>query len=169
MAFNSVTITPTLDTSEYVDGDVLFAGTELKMPHRNCKLLSVQAVWDDTQAASEHVGLYFFAENNTALGSLNAVPDITAAQIHANVFLGYTIMANSPNSEEELTNISILNTGGFIGDIQTETSANPPIVLVAGKGGASSPTSIFVQGILERSGGITCTATALKMIFHFEY
>ena len=65
MGFNSVTITPTLDTSAYADGDVLFAGTELKMPHRNCKLLSVQAVWDDTEAASEHVGLYFFAENNT--------------------------------------------------------------------------------------------------------
>ena len=168
MPFNSVTITPTLDTSAYADGDVLFAGTELKMPHRNCKLLSVQAVWDDTEATSEHVGLYFFAENNTDLGPLNAVPDITAAEIHANVFLGYTIMANSANSEEELTSISILNTGGFIGDTQTETSSSPPIVLVAGKGSAISPTSIFIQGLVERGAG-TFAADSLKIIFHFEY
>ena len=169
MGFNSVTITPTLDAGvNYADGDVLFAGTELKMPHRNCKLLSVQAVWDDTDATLEHVGLYFFAENNTALGPLNAVPNITGAQIAGNIFLGYVMLSNSQNSEEELTNITILNTGGFYGDTQTETSASPPIVLTAGKGGSSSPTSIFVQGVIERGGG-AYTADSLKMIFHFEY
>ena len=169
MPFNSVTITPTLDTSAYADGDVLFVGTELKMPHRNCKLLSVQAVWDDTEAQSEAIGLYFFAENNTALGTINSAANISAANIAGNVFLGYVILANGTQFEAHLGTPTVLVSGGFVGDTESEFGANPPIVLTAGKGGASSPTSIFVQGILEKSGGITCGADSLKMIFHFEY
>ncbi len=169
MAFNSVTITPTLDTSAYADGDVLFAGTEIQMPHRACKLISAQAVWDDTQAPDEQIGLYFFAENTNALGTLNAVPSITAAQMHANGFLGYAVLANSQHIETELGTPTIFSTNTFQGDTSSEHSSRLPIVLVAGKGVDTKPTSIFVQGLLEVSGGITCTADSLKIIFHFEY
>jgi len=169
MGFNSVTITPTLDTSAYADGDVLFVGTELKMPHRNCKLLSVQAIWDDTDAQADAIGLYFFAENNTALGTINSTADISAANIAGNVFLGYVTLANGTQFEAHLGDRTVLVSGGFQGDSETEFSANPPIVLTAGKGGTDSPTSIFVQGILEKTAGITCGADSLKMIFHFEY
>lgn len=169
MAFNSVTITPTLDTSAYADGDVLFVGTELQMPHRACKLISAQAIWDDTDAANEQVGLYFFAENNTALGAINSAANITAAQIHDNGFLGYTMLANGGQLETHLGTPSVLSTNGFLGDTSTEHASRLPVVLVAGKGVDSKPTSIFVQGILEVSGAITCAADSLKIVFHFEY
>ena len=169
MGFNSVTITPTLDTSEYEDGDVLFVGTELKMPRRGCKLIAVQAVWNDTEAFNDRVGLYFFAENNTALGTINSAPGISAANIHGNGFLGYTKISSDDVVENHLGTPTILTSNGMIGAAEAVHNAVLPIVLVAGKGTDSHHSSIFVQGILEATANITCAADSLKLVFHFEF
>jgi len=161
MPYNTVTVTPTLDTSAYATGDVLFIGTELKLPARACKLINIQGIWNDTEAETEIFGLYFFKENNHALGTINAAASITGAQLAENDFLGYTRVGNGVNNEQDLGTPSVLSVAGLIG-IATDLS------LVAGKGTEGSPYSIFIQALLEDGAG-TFAADSLKLVFHFEY
>ena len=180
MGYDIITIKPTLDTSAYVAGDVLFLGTQVKLPASSCKLINVQAIWDDTQAPSEQIQLMFFQKNLHGLASaLNSASDPTGAQLEANVFLGARRVISSSYNEQRLGDPTLLTSGGMAGDSSTETFGPfEDLVLVSGAsqdaGQESSTTiaprnTVFVQGYLEASGGITCDADSLIITLHVEY
>ena len=115
--YYTVTVTPALSASAYSNADVLFTSTEIKLPASGCKLLNVQAIWNDTQAPSEEILLFFFQNNTAELGTLLGAPSITAAQIATNVFLGARRIVNSSSHEADLGTPSLLtaNPTGYAG------------------------------------------------------
>ena len=159
--YYTVTVTPTLDTGAYSNGDVLFDGTEVKLPADGCKLINAQAIWNDTQAAGEEILLFFFQNNTHALGTVNAAPSITAAQIATNVFLGAKRLVSS--GELDLGTPTLLASNA-INDSTSATANTAPIVLKSG----ATKGIVYVQGLLEVTGGITCAADSLKIVLHFE-
>ena len=159
--YYTVTVTPTLDTGAYSNGDVLFDGTEVKLPADGCKLINAQAIWNDTQAAAEEILLFFFQNNTHALGTENDAPSITAAQIATNVFLGANRLTNS--GEADLGTPSLLASNA-INDAGSATANTTPIVLKSG----ATKGIVYVQGLLEVTGGITCAADSLNIVLHFE-
>ena len=159
--YYTVTVTPTLDTGAYSDGDVLFDGTEVKLPADGCKLINAQAIWNDTQASNEEMLLFFFQNNTHALGSETSAPNITAAQIATNVFLGTTRLVNS--GEQDLGTPTLL-TSNAVNDASAAVANQSPIVLKSG----ATKGIVYVQGLLEVTGGITCDADSLKIVLHFE-
>ena len=161
--YYTVTVTPTLDTGAYSNGDVLFDGTEVKLPADGCKLINAQAIWNDTQAAGEEILLFFFQNNTHALGTVNATASITAAQIATNVFLGASRLVNTTGGEADLGTPSLLASNGH-NDSGAATSNPSPIVLKSG----ATKGIVYVQGLLEVTGGITCAADSLKIVLHFE-
>ena len=161
--YYTVTVTPTLDTGAYSNGDVLFDGTEVKLPADGCKLINAQAIWNDTQAAQEEMLLFFFQNNTHALGSETSAPSITAAQIATNVFLGASRLVNTTGGESDLGTPSLLASNGH-NDAGAATSNPSPIVLKSG----ATKGIVYVQGLLEITGGITCEADSLKIVLHFE-
>ena len=161
--YYTVTVTPTLDTGAYSNGDVLFDGTEVKLPADGCKLINAQAIWNDTQAASEEMLLFFFQNNTHALGSENSAASITAAQIAANVFLGTKRIVNTGTGEADLGTPSLL-VSNAINDGAAAVASQSPIVLKSG----ATKGIVYVQGLLEVSGGITCDADSLNIVLHFE-
>ena len=161
--YYTVTVTPTLDTGAYSNGDVLFDGTEVKLPADGCKLINAQAIWNDTQAASEEMLLFFFQNNTHALGSENSAASITAAQIAANVFLGTKRIVNTGTGEADLGTPSLL-VSNAINDGAAAVASQSPIVLKSG----ATKGIVYVQGLLEVTGGITCAADSLKIVLHFE-
>lgn len=80
MGANLITVTPTLDTSAYADGDTLFAPTEIagaaEFPGGMTMLQSVTVVDADDQG--QPLDLLFFNATLT-LGTLNAAPSISDA------------------------------------------------------------------------------------------
>lgn len=81
MGANLITITPTLDTNAYADGDVLFAPTEVKEAAQAAggvtMLQSVTAIDASDQGAA--FDLLFFNGASVSLGSLNAACSISDA------------------------------------------------------------------------------------------
>jgi hypothetical protein len=161
--YYTVTVTPTLDTGAYSNGDVLFDGTEVKLPADGCKLINAQAIWNDVQAASEEILLFFFQNNTHALGTENDAPSITAAQIATNVFLGANRLVNTSSGEADLGTPSLLASNA-INDTGAATASQSPIVLKSG----ATKGIVYVQGLLEVTGGITCAADSLNIVLHFE-
>ena len=79
MGANLITITPTLDTNAYADGDVLFAPTEIKEAAEFAggitMLQSVTAI--DASDQGQPFDLLFFNGASVSLGSLNGAPSIS--------------------------------------------------------------------------------------------
>ena len=169
--YYTVTVTPSItdeadgsdDSTAFGNGDVLFAGTEVKLPADGCKLINAQAIWNDTQAASEEMLLFFFQNNTHALGTVNAAASITAAQIATNVFLGAKRLVNVSTGEADLGTPSLL-TSNAVNDNSAANANQSPIVLKSG----ATKGIVYVQGLLEVTGGITCAADSLKIVLHFE-
>ena len=72
MAFDIITVTPDLSTGTYADGRVLFESKAIKLPHRKCKLISLNAIWDDADAADLEIIVMFFKENTFPIGTVQS-------------------------------------------------------------------------------------------------
>jgi hypothetical protein len=161
MPFSVIQVTPTLDTDAYADDDVLFVSTEVKLPHRHCKVLSVSAIWNDTEALNEDVVLMFFKENTNDLGTINTAASISGAQLKANVFLGATRLVSS--GETSLGTPTLL-VSQHINDDSAVSSGVNAFSLVEG----STKNTCYVQGLLE-SGAGTFDADSLTLSISVEY
>ena len=187
MAYDIITITPTLDTSAYVNTDVLFIGTEVKLPSASCKILNVKAIWDDPASIGSATGdqvpgatfnLYFFQNNTHAMGTINTASSdasrITAAQIATNIFLGAVTMTNNASGEADLGDPTLfyqVAVGQSTGSALT-TGSYDPIVLESG----TTKDTVYVQSILEvdpnaDSGGdgLLSAADGLTITLCVEY
>ena len=141
----SVTITCSLDTSAYADGDVLFDTQEIAGAVRNngeqCILQSVHVVDIDDQGVD--FDLVFF-NANTSLGTENSAPDI--------------------NDTEVLTTLAVYKfTNDYVdlGANRTRTDWQIGLPLKAG----AATTSLWVAGITR--GTPTHSASGLQITFGF--
>lgn len=136
---------PTLDTSIYADGDVLFDTTALanffKNPGEGAYLQSIQALDEDDQGVAMDL---VFLNAQVSLGTFNAAPSITDA--NARAILG---IVNLPAA-------GFVDLGGC--RIQTLRGVGLQLKPVAGS------TSVYVAGI-TRGGTPTYTANGLRFKF----
>ena len=164
MPFDIITVTPTLENSTaYNDGDVLFTSTAVKLPHNNCRLINIQGIWDDAEGADEEFNVLFFQNNTHALGTAGAAPDITAAEISENVFIGARRVLNDVGGvEADLV-------GGAKGDSSAEHFG--PFEDLALKSGATKNT-VYMQAYIDVGGTVTSDSSAasdLILTLHVEY
>lgn len=169
MAYQVLHLTPTLDTDAYVDNDILFASESIKLPSRSCKVLSIQAVWTDTQAASEELLVIFHRENVQILGGgANAASAATNVLFRPNSggFLGCMRLLHDSEVEAGLGAPNLLVSEGKQGDSALE-ALGPfnPVVVCSG----TEDNKIYVSAILETSAGITCAADSLDLFIQVEY
>jgi|11BtaG_2_1085332.scaffolds.fasta_scaffold43996_2 hypothetical protein len=161
MAFSTIEVVPTLDTSAYADNDVLFTSAAVKLPHRHCKVLSVSAIWNDAQAVGEDIIVMFFKENTNALGTINDAASISGANLKANVFLGASRLSN--NGETSL-GVPTLLVSQHMNDDSAVISGHNSFVLTEG----STKNTCYVQGLLEAGSG-TFDADSLVLSISVEY
>lgn len=182
MGYDIITVTPVLSATAdaYGDNEVLFVSAAVKLPHRNCKVLDVFAIWDDDQLsesnAREFIAL-FFKENTTDLGTLAGSASITSAQIKANGFLGSTRLVDSGNAVSLYGNRAESDSGAFphlfvgqhMNDNNTSASRNYEFVIEEG----STKNTCYVQGLYEvgedSSGTDTFAANSLTLTICVEY
>ena len=165
MAIRTIRVTPTLDTSAYAVGDVLFVGTEVTLPAKSCFLRGVQAVVKDTDGASQEINLLFFQKNTTALGTINATANISGANLLANNYLGGTKLVGGAHgldsaaiyNQQELNDAGATVGGGVHG-----------FCLEADPTDASNNHVVYVQGINTVGTG-TYAASDLELILTVEY
>ena len=171
MPFDIITVTPTLENSTaYNDGDVLFTSTAVKLPHNNCRLINIQGIWDDAEGADEEFNVLFFQNNTHALGTAGAAPDITAAEISENVFIGARRVLNDVGGvEADLVGSTLLVSGGARGDSTSEHLG--PFEDLALKSGATKNT-VYMQAYIDVGGTVTSDSSAasdLILTLHVEY
>jgi len=142
-----VTKQPTLDTSAYASGDVLFAPVELVDFVRDTKGLSVLRTLTVIDLANQKqaIDLLFFSRDPGSIGALNAALDVSTAQMA--YFLGrVTILAADYVTLKSATNAEVTKLLEML--IPTEQLRR----------------SVWVAGVC-RSGTPTYAATSL--IFKF--
>ena len=78
-----VTVRPTLDTSAYASGDVLFAATKIQNAAQDTKGLAYlrTLVACDLSNQKQAIDLLFFNQDPGAMGAVNAALDISTAQL----------------------------------------------------------------------------------------
>jgi hypothetical protein len=145
MEDDTITITCSLDTSAYADGDVLFDTQEIAGAVRNngetCILQSIHVIDIDDQG--EDFDLVFF-NAATSLGTENSAPDI--------------------NDTEVLTTLGVyefVNAYMDLGANQVRTDTGIGLLLEAG----AATTSLYVAGISRGTG--TYTASGIRITFGF--
>tara|TARA_A100001515_G_C4586660_1_gene214714 strand:- start:1359 stop:1904 length:546 start_codon:yes stop_codon:yes gene_type:complete len=181
MGYDVITVTPVLSAvaDDYQDNEVLFVSTAVKLPHRNCKVLDIFAIWDDNQLSTTNDReflVFFFKENTTDLGSLGGSPSITGAQLKANSFLGATRLVNNSEdslhggrSESDSGAFPHLFVGQHMNDTGSSSTGNSSFVIEEG----STKNTCFVQGLYEvgetSSGTDTFAADSLTLTICVEY
>lgn len=163
MAIEVIRVTPTLDTSAYAGGDVLFVGTEVVLPSKSCKLMGVQAIMYDTQASE--INLLFFQKNEHPLGTINVTADVSAANLKLNKYLGSLKLVGGTNGVD---NGIIYNQQELNDDGSTIGSRLHVMGLEADPSVSKNNHSIFVQG-LNMVGSGTYAADALEILLTVEY
>lgn len=143
-----VTVTPTLDTSAYAAGDVLFDTTAIANAVRvsggRAELVSIQVLDEDDQTAAV-LDLYFL-RSNVSLGTFNVAPAITDA--NAREILGYYSFASGDFKD--------------LGGSKVATARNVGLILAPTTG-----TTLYVAGVT--AGTPTQTASGIKLQFGFRW
>ncbi len=167
MAFKTVTLTPTLSTDAYADGDVLFLLTEINLPARSAKLIGGAVVDYADSFAAEGAELHFFQNNAAELGAINATADITDANFRLNRYQGSMNISSTstPNELDNMTLRPMVSAGGTT--IALDGTTVPfPVVMTSTKAGHK----IFVSGIVSTlSTAPTMTVDNLEIVLYFEY
>ena len=164
MAFDIITVTPTLSTDAYGDNEVLFISTEIKLPHNKCKLVSLNAIWNDSEAAAKEMIVMFFKENTHELGSVGAAPNITGPNINTNVYLGAARLVNNAAGEAALGTPTLL-AGQHLNNAGVSTANLPKLVLAEG----STKNTCYIQGLYEVGASDTFAADSLVITVGVEY
>jgi len=128
----TITVTPTLDTDAYADGDVLFNATEIANAVRNngdtCILQSVHVLDKADQGKDFEL---VFLNASQALGTINAAIDISDA--NAEKIIGHYAFSN-----------------GYVDLINSQILTDSGIGLLLKAGAAT--TSLYVAGISKGAG-----------------
>ena len=157
--YKIIRVTPTLDTSAYAGGDVLFNATEIPeavLGDNGCsKLLAMFMVNQNTTAIDID---FIFSENTGNLGTINATADISDSDLEAMNVTGLLKLDNDQSSTTALDTAKVSRVYNNAG-----TENVNPILLQA----ASGSTSVYVSAVLT-TGTPTLAADDIDLIFHIQ-
>jgi len=163
-----VRVTPTLSTSTYAQGDVLFVATKIPGAVSNkggVSFLKAMYVLDssDQSSGDNDIRFIFQEKEGTAAGTINATADISSANLVANKVLGTAMLdASASTSASYIDNSRIHQVlpGSGINE-----SAGPALMLKAD----DNSTDVYVWAVLEGATTPDYAADSLELIFHIEY
>jgi len=162
-----VRVTPTLSTSTYASGDLLFVATKIPGAVSNrggVSKLKAMFVLDssDNSDADNDIFFVFQEKEGTAAGSINEPVNISSANLVENKVLGNAMMnAGHSGTAGSIVNSRIFYAFPAAGDGE---SSVPNLMLKADAGS----TDVYVWAYL--SGGTPdYAADSLELIFHIEY
>lgn len=161
--YSVIRVTPTLETSEYAAGDVLF--NSVAIPNAVignggcCKLVAAFLRQDPTTNVPMDI---IFTENSATFGTVNATANIADADIKAANVLGYISCEAADDTTNFIDNSEIKRLYDNRSDADHRSPGFDPILLQA----ASDSTSVYFAVL----GGATVTfgADDLEFIFHIE-
>ena len=174
MAFKTVTLTPTLSTDAYADGDVLF-NEEIMLPARGAKLIGGWMIDQANKLNGEKVSLFFFGKNENAFGAVNATANISKANFRTNQFQGAVNVADSAYSSlgfSEIDNSPTFRPLVIYNAADPETDGTDDALDVYGPVLSSVETGgkIYVSGVIHAVSTAQATAAdELDFVFYFEY
>ena len=175
MAFKTVTLTPTLSTDAYADGDVLF-NEEIMLPARGAKLIGGWMIDQTNKLTAEKVSLFFFGRNDNGFGTVNASAYIIKANFRTNQFQGAVNVADSAYSSlgfSDIDNAPTFRPFVIYNDADPTTDGTNDAVDVYGPVLSSVETGgkIYVSGIIHATDDTFAAMAAdeLDFVFYFEY
>ena len=162
--YKVIRVTPTLDTSEYVAGDVIFNSVEIPnavIGNGGCSKLV--AAFVQSENATNLECEIIFTESAATFGTVNATANISSADLRTAGMLGYMSCEAADDTTNFLDNSEIKRIYDSRSDASASTPKADPILLQA----ADNSTSVYFALL----GGTTITygADDLQFIFHIEY
>lgn len=161
--YKIIRVTPTLDTSAYAQGDVLFTATEIPnavIGLGGCSKLVGAYMLDKADQQSDV--LFTFTEGNTALGTINATADISDADLLANNICGITKI-----DSDQATGGAFIDNARIVQMLPASiTGENTQDLLLLQA--ANDSTSVYVQGVLISSTTPTYANGDIQLILHLE-
>tara|TARA_Y100000593_G_scaffold22344_1_gene44627 strand:+ start:21 stop:521 length:501 start_codon:yes stop_codon:yes gene_type:complete len=157
--YQVIRVTPTLDTSQYDDGDVLF--NALEIPNAvlgkggSSKLVSMFVY---SQIGTVIDATFIFSENSLTLGSQNATANAGDATFESANLTGMVFLDGS-----QVTTTHIDNSRFFASCYSASVDSPEPQLLQA----ASDSTSVYLSAIIT-GGTPTFAADSLDLILHIE-
>lgn len=159
-----IRVTPTLDTSTYAAGDVIFNSVEIPNAVREeggCSKLV--AAFLHSNNTDNLLFEMIFTENAATFGTVNATANISDGDLRTASVLGYI----SCESADDTTNYIDLSEIKRIHDNRSDASASSPGFSPIFLQAASNSTSVYFA-VLGGSS-IAYAADDLQFIFHIEY
>ncbi len=162
--YKVIRVTPTLDTSEYVAGDVIFNSAAIPnavIGNGGCSKLV--AAFVQSENATNLECEIIFTQSAATFGTQNATANISSADLRTAGLLGYMACEAADDTTNFLDNSEIKRIYDSRSDASASTPNADPILLQA----ADDSTSVYFALL----GGTTITygADDLQFIFHIEY
>ena len=159
-----IRVTPTLDTSTYAAGDVIFNSVEIPnavLGKGGCsKLVAAFLHSDNTDNLLFEM---IFTENAATFGTVNATANISDGDLRAANVLGYISCESADDTTNYIDSSEIKRIHDNRSDASASSPGFSPIFLQA----ASNSTSVYFA-VLGGSS-IAYAADDLQFIFHIEY
>ena len=160
-----IRVTPTVDTSAYAAGDVIFNSATIANAVREeggCSKLVAEFLHskNTTNLTFDMV----FTENSATFGSVNATANISNADLKAANIIGYMSCESADDTTNFIDNSEIKRIYDSRSDASSSTPSADPIFLQAANGSTNVYFSVM--------GGDTITysdSKDLQFIFHIEY
>ena len=159
-----IRVTPTLSTDAYAADDVLFTWIEIPnavIEKGGCSQLIHMFLVDRADQGDIDIN-FFFTEKNTALGTINATANISAANLKTIGFCGYAKLdggnATTSDNIDNATIHKVMTSGG-------PNEALSPLTLLQAE---NDSTSVYVHAVVK-TGTPTFAADSLDLVFHIEY
>tara|TARA_X000001388_G_scaffold15867_1_gene9762 strand:+ start:2136 stop:2642 length:507 start_codon:yes stop_codon:yes gene_type:complete len=159
--YDVIRVTPTLDTSEYVSGDVLFHSLEIpNAVYGNGGCSKLVAMFVVSQATTDVDIEFYFSENTLVLGTQNATANVADGTLEAGNITGTIISDASIGKTAGLDNAKIYRVCDA-GNGADNFNANP-ILLQA----AAGSTSAYVGAVGLAT--VTYAADDIDLVFHIQ-
>jgi hypothetical protein len=186
MAYDIITIEPTISDGAHAIGDVLFNAVSFELPANTVKLVNIFAeVAAGGGEDNTKIGILFFQgpadrTNPTDLGTLNDSADISAANFTLNRFTGQAFIGLSDGSGNDLdvidnTAIYYMMNASNSSTTARGTGASDPLILKGmGRDAAASTVSrqknkCFAAGVIHAGTPDFDGTDNMKIHLHVEY
>lgn len=174
MAFDIITISPTVSDGGHAAGDVFFNLTSFQIPSRACKLINIfMEVASGGGEDNTKLGVLFFQKNTQpTLGTLNATANISSADFTSNQHIGQQFLSLSDQATsldlDVLDSVALYYPSSPFMDHTPSTQGTnvDPVVL---KGDGSTPTTIFAAGVVHVGAPDFDGTNNVKIHLHVEY
>jgi hypothetical protein len=178
MAYDIITIEPTVSDGAHAAADVIFNLTEVILPARACKLVNWSLEVNVAAAAaddSKQAMLFFQKNTQPTLGTLNGAASISVADFKANKYIGSAFTAMTDNAaaldKDVIDNAQIFYPTDAFMDVTPHADSfgsNGGVLPLVLKGDAGN-SKVYV-GMVNHVGGIDLDGTdTVRIQLHVEY